>query len=61
MEVAIHNLGQIVAGDWRNPFAKGDAIISDGERIASVGTASAQAVDAADVVIDAGGVTAIPA
>ena len=54
MKVAIVNLGQIVAGDWRNPFAKGDAIISDGERIASVGTASAQAGDAADVVIDAG-------
>ena len=60
MKVAIVNLGQIVTGDWRNPFAKGDAIICDGERIASVGTASAQAVDAADVVIDAGGMTAIP-
>ncbi len=60
MKVAIVNLGQIVSGDWRNPFAQGDTIISDGERIVSVGTASAQAVDAADVVIDAGGMTAIP-
>jgi enamidase len=60
MKVAIVNLGQIVTGDWRNPFAKGHAIICDGERIASVGTASAQAVNAADVVIDAGGMTAIP-
>ena len=38
----------------------GDTIVSDGERIVSVGTASAQAVEAADVVIDAGGMTAIP-
>jgi len=60
MKVAIVNLGQIVSGDWHNPFAKGDAILTDGERIVSVGTASAQAVDAADVVIDAGGMTAIP-
>ena len=60
MKVAIVNLGQIVTGDWRSPFAKGDAIICDRERIASVGTASAQAVDSADVVIDAGGMTAIP-
>src|SRR5215207_4655575 len=60
MKTAIVNLGQIVSGDWKNPFAAGDAILSDGERIASVGTASAQAVEAADVVIDAGGMTAIP-
>ena len=46
MKVAIVNLGQIVSGDWRNPFAAGDTILSDGERIVSVGTASAQAVEA---------------
>ncbi len=61
MKVAIVNLGQIVSGDWRNPFAEGDTILTDGERIVSVGTASAQAGrEAADVVIDAGGMTAIP-
>jgi len=60
MKVAIVNVGLIVSGDWKNPFAKGDTIISDGDKIVSVGTASAQAVDAADVVIDAGGMTAIP-
>jgi enamidase len=60
MKVAIVNLGQIVSGDWRNPFAAGDTIVSDGGRIVLVGTAPAQAVDTADVVIDAGGMTAIP-
>ena len=60
MKVAIVNLGQIVSGNWRDPFAAGDTIITEGERIVSVGTASAGAVESADVVIDAGGMTAIP-
>ena len=60
MKVAIVNLGQIVSGDWRDPFAAGDTILTDGERIVSVGTAAAGAVESADVVIDAGGMTAIP-
>jgi len=51
MKAAIVNLGQIVTGDWQSPLGRGDAILTDGERIVSVGTASAQAVDAADVVI----------
>lgn len=60
MKVAIVNLGQIVSGDWRAPFAAGDTIISEGDRITLVGTAAAAAVESADVVIDAGGMTAIP-
>ncbi len=60
MKIAIINLGQIVSGDWRNPFASGDTIVTDGDRLASVGTASATGVENADVVIDAGGMTAIP-
>jgi enamidase len=60
MRVAIVNLGQIVSGNWREPFVSGDSIITDGERIVSVGTAAANAVESADVVIDAGGMTAIP-
>jgi len=60
MKAAIVNLGRIVSGDWQNPFVTGDTIITDGERIVSLGTASAQAVEAADVVIDAGGMTAVP-
>src|ERR1700754_902116 len=60
MKVAIVNLGQIVSGNWRNPFVAGDTILTEGERIVSVGTAPAGAVERADVVIDAGGMTAIP-
>src|SRR5215467_3146578 len=60
MKVAIVNLGQIVSGDWHAPFVPGDTIISEGGRIVSVGTAPAAAVESADVVIDADGMTAIP-
>ena len=60
MKLAIVNLGQIVSGDWRNPFVAGDTILTDGDRIVRAGTASAAEVEAADVVIDAGGMTAIP-
>jgi enamidase len=60
MKTAIVNLGQIVTGDWKAPLTGGDTILTDGERIVAVGTAAAQAVEGADVVIDAGGMTAIP-
>ncbi len=60
MKVAIVNLGRIVSGDWRHPFAAGDAILCEDDQIASVGTVAADAVEAADVVIDADGMTAIP-
>jgi enamidase len=60
VKVAIVNLGEIVSGDWRSPFVVGDSIITDDGEIVSVGTASPAAVGAADVVIDAGGMTAIP-
>jgi enamidase len=60
MKVAVVNLGAIVSGDWRHPFAAGDAVLIDDGRIQSVGSASASDVDGADVVIDAGGMTAIP-
>jgi enamidase len=60
VKVAIVNLATIVSGDWRSPFVPGDTIISEGDRIALVGTADGAAVESADVVIDAGGMTAIP-
>ncbi|MGB6588038.1 MAG: amidohydrolase family protein, partial [Pseudolabrys sp.] len=60
MKVAITNVGQIVTGNWREPFASGDTIIIESERITSVGNAPADSVGKADVVIDADGMTAIP-
>src|SRR3569832_2266858 len=60
MKVAIVNLGQIVSGNWKQPFANGDSILAENGTISSVGTASSAQVDAADVVIDADGMTAIP-
>ncbi|MEX2628957.1 MAG: amidohydrolase family protein [Tistlia sp.] len=60
MKTAIVNLGRIVTGDWRAPFAEGDTVITEGGSIVSVGTASAAAVESCDVVIDAGGATAMP-
>ena len=59
MKVAICNLGAIVSGDWHHPLATGDTIVAEEGRIVSVGAAPAS-VDDAHVVIDAGGMTAIP-
>jgi len=60
MKTAIVNIGTIVSGDWREPFVAGDAILVNGGKIETVGSASSAAVEAADVVIDAAGATAIP-
>jgi enamidase len=60
MRVAIVNIGTIVSGDLNRPLADGDTIVTEDGRIVSVGTAPASAVEACDVVIDAGGTTAIP-
>jgi enamidase len=60
MRSAVVNLGAIVSGDLAAPFASGDTVILDGGRIARVGTASAAEIESCDVVIDAGGATAIP-
>ena len=60
MRVAITNIGVIVSGDWRDPIVPGDTMIMQDGKLTSVGTASAAAVESCDVVIDAGGTTAIP-
>jgi enamidase len=60
MRVAITNIGTIVSGDWRAPLVPGDTIITQDDKIASVGTASARDAESCDVFIDAGGMTAIP-
>lgn len=60
MRTAIVNLGRIVTGDLAAPVVPGDGILMADGRIAAVGTLGAAAVEACDVVIDAGGATAIP-
>ncbi|MGE3712196.1 MAG: amidohydrolase family protein [Hyphomicrobiaceae bacterium] len=60
MRTAIVNIGTIVSGDWENPIADGDTIVMADGIIESAGTASAAAVEACDVVIDAAGTTAVP-
>jgi enamidase len=60
MRVAVTNIGRIVSGNWQQPRLQGDTVICADGLIASVGTASAQEVESADVVIDAGGTTLVP-
>lgn len=60
MRIAITNLETIVSGDWREPYVEGDTIITRDGLIELVGEAAQSAVDECDVVIDAGGATAIP-
>lgn len=60
MRVGVINIGMIVSGDWHQPFAEGDTIISEGGKIVSVGGAAKGEIDRCDVVIDAAGTTAIP-
>ena len=60
MRTAIVNLGCIVSGDWREPFVAGDAILMEGGRIVLAGKVPDSELPACDVVIDAGGATAIP-
>ena len=60
MRIALVNVRTIVTGDWRNPLAAGDTILCEDGLITRVGTASAQEVEACDLVIDAGGATALP-
>jgi enamidase len=60
MRLAIVNIGTIVSGDLSAPFAEGDTVVTEDDRILRVGTASAAEVEACDVVIDADRTTAIP-
>ena len=60
MRVAVTNISVIVSGDWHDPFVSGDTVIMQDGKITSVGTASTDAVESCDVVIDADGTTAIP-
>ena len=59
MRTAIVNINTIVSGDWRNPLVQGDTIICEDGKIAFVGNGVSDEVAKADVVIDAGKMTAI--
>jgi len=60
MRTAIVNIKTIVTGDWRKPFAKGDSILMNEGKFEKVGTLSAREVESCDLVLDAGGMTAMP-
>lgn len=60
MRTAVVNLKCIVSGDWREPFVPGPAILMDAGRIVKTGSLSDEEYESCDVVIDAGGATAIP-
>ncbi len=60
MKTALVNIGQIVSGDWRNPIALGDAIVTEDGLITGVGASSTLPIDPCDVVIDADGAVVIP-
>src|SRR5271170_1963541 len=58
MKIAVTNIETIVTGDIRDPIADGGTVILDNGVIQSIGSASD--VDDCGVVIDAGGMTAVP-
>jgi enamidase len=60
MKVAIVNIGRIVTGSFRTPFADGDQILLNGGLIEAVGSVPDTALADCDVVIDADGATAVP-
>jgi enamidase len=60
MKVVVTNIGTVLTGDWRNPFAQADTVVTNEGKISYVGTATAAETDNADIVIDADGATLIP-
>lgn len=60
MITAIVNLGKIVSGDFNAPLVQGDAVLMEAGLITAIGPLTSAQLEMADVVIDAGGTTAIP-
>ena len=60
MKTAIVNVGDIYTGSLANPTVSAEAILMDDGVIVAVGTASAEWLAAADIVIDAARTTAVP-
>ena len=60
MRCAIVNLGTIVSGNWRDPIIEANSILMVDGIIETVGAVDAVSLESCDVVIDAGGATAMP-
>jgi len=60
MRTAIVNLGGVATGDFANPLIAAEGILMRDGMIEAVGTLDASAVEACDVVVDAGGTLAAP-
>ncbi len=60
MKVVVTNIGTVLTGDWRNPFADADTVVTNEGKISYVGKSPGTEADNADVVIDADGATLIP-
>jgi enamidase len=60
MRTAIVNIGTIITGDLKAPFAEADGILMQDGRITAIGPLSSAQTASCDVVIDASGSTAIP-
>jgi len=60
MKTAIVNLGGIVSGDLRKPFASGTGILMDAGKITKVGELNTADTEKSEVVIDAAGAMAMP-
>jgi enamidase len=58
MKIAVTNVETIVTGDMRAPTADGGTILLNNGVIESIGASSD--ISDCDVVIDAGGMTAVP-
>jgi enamidase len=57
MKIAIYNIAKILSGEIAAPVAPGDTIVTDGGKIASIGSGN---IPDCDVAIDAGGMMAMP-
>jgi enamidase len=60
MRTAVVNLGAIVTGDFKVPFSSADSILMEEGCIFAMGSLSSEQLAKCDVVVDAGGTTAIP-
>jgi enamidase len=58
MKTAVVNIGKILSGEIAAPIARGDSILCEAGKIVSIGNGAD--IAGADVVIDAGGMMAIP-